>query len=1068
MPTLCVASALAAAGLAVSPPEAIYTNIESHPTREVPGAGGYYFFDWFGRPAGSADGSDWVLRSGVRYLWEPTHAFLAGAGTSGSMVAVEPTSLSAGTQVEPGRDAERVRDGRGAINNAGTFAIPLEITGDITDDDVVVTGTVGGSLSVALRQGDAVSSIAGASLGTSVSDVGIDAAGDLAVRSTTLAGPAAGSDAAILLDDGAALAGQVGVTVPTGQSGTAAPWRQITPGTFWSAADGTSWLAKGVLDTAAASDQVLVVNGAVEVREGETFGGMSSPVRHIVGQTMTPAGDWFARGENTDGGAWAARNGAVLFESGDTVPGTTEHWANSPPGLNYDLNLYTSTNMVQQEQWTQWPTSVYDVSIGTVEVQNGLDVTVKVTNTSATLSAPWPKFELDLGWDNAGTTPTPQRVWWARHKFQAFDLNNEQQDKFYGLGGYQQLASNCLAVDDGASGSQTVGFSTDYPYLSYVILDKWQGYEKVVFQPSGTTPSQQRVIPDWIRPQESKTIRFWLRRVSAVGEDAALAVVQPYVDHLRDTYPSNRPPKLKGRLMGIALASASQPDTNREYVEFDDPFDSPDVGPITPSSPDCSGWHQYLEAVVNDTYGDVPTQTPGSEVLAQADYVGVMLWAMTGVKGINGVFDDDNFFPSIIRNLDTSLATTLPEVAEWEEEQGLGVYAWAGHAFRGYQDGVYDSTVDKFPLSSGHYSAVAPVTDPNNDPLPGDPLYPPQLFPPLGTPASDAWATWTLEADAIVEFDANVHDAFQWFSGVGLDAMPDPAQDPWVLDELEAIRAQHPDKWYCAEPQMSDRSVGLAPSYYLYNAPEDPGVPPFQGIGPFAFEGRCPLLERIYPGYQSMVQVRRPNDQNALDADVGYVETEGMIALTFDGLPSIPYAGPEEEPAQQDLDRYGSTFFAHFGNGLGDSVVAGFTDAADAGERAVWVLNTCRVVLREGDPVDLDGDGLLDDDAYVDVTGATAAGLTSLADNGFLADDMTLYLVVNLRSASMTAMGEAFIRVPICRADFDGDGALTIADYTLFDVAYQNGSPCADFDRSGSLSLNDYSAFQNAYALGCP
>src|SRR5690606_5367707 len=102
-------------------------------------------------------------------------------------------------------------------------ALPLEITGDITDDDVVVTGTIGGALAVPLREGDAVSSITGASLGSSISDVGIDASGDPSVRSTTLAGPAAGADGAILLVDGAALAAKIGVTIPTGQSADPAP-----------------------------------------------------------------------------------------------------------------------------------------------------------------------------------------------------------------------------------------------------------------------------------------------------------------------------------------------------------------------------------------------------------------------------------------------------------------------------------------------------------------------------------------------------------------------------------------------------------------------------------------------------------------------------------------------------------------------------------------------------------------------------------------------------------------------------------------------------------------------------
>lgn len=1049
MTVLCAASIVAAAGLASTPPQAIHSTIQGEPTWYVPGTSQGYTFESFDRPISSKDGSRWVMRSGVNYVqWDSTLAFLVGAGSTSSMVVVQKTDNMPGTVIELGREAERVRDGRAAVNDTGTFALPLEITGDITDDDVVVTGTIGGALAVPLREGDAVSSITGASLGSSISDVGIDASGDLSVRSTTLAGPAAGADAAILLDDGAALAAQIGVTIPTGQSGTPAPWKQVTPGTFWSADDGTSWLAKGFLDTGASSDQVLVVNEAVEVREGETFGGMASPVRHIVGQNMNPAGHWYARGENADGQAWVAEDGAV--------PGTTEVWANSAPGLSYNLALYDESVMIRQHDlsWSAWPATVYDTSISIVEVQNGLDITVEVTNTHPTLPAPWPEFAIDLGW---GTGDNPERVWWARHKFQPFDLPDpsspEIPEGIYGMGG-MQLNANCLALDDGEDGTTTVGFATDYPYVSHIVLDNWQDptapYRTLYIKPGGTTNEQPRVIPDWIKPgpAEKKTIRFWLRRISAVGEDAALAAVQPYVDHVRDTYPSNRPPKLHGRMMGMYVAQKEQlQSVPRQYWEFPDPNDPNNS--VTPANAD--GWAHFLDAIVNYNAGS-------AQALVQQDYVGIMLWAMSGYKTAAG---DDNFFPSIIRNLDTQLAATMNEIPAWESANGLGVYAWAGHAFRGYQDGGYDSTVDHYPLAAGHYSRDVPIdldpSDPDIDPTdPDDPLYPPQQFPPLASPPSTSWSTWTLEADAITEFDANVHAAFEWFSGVGLDAMPDPVQDPWIMDELEVIRAEHPDKWFCAEAQMSDRSLSLAPNYYQ--------GPDGNGVGPFAFEGRCPLLERIYPGYQSIVYVFRPGDQAALDADVEFIEAEGMIALTIGGMPTDPYAGPEEEPEQRDLDRYGNTFFAHFGNRHGDSIVAGFTDAGEA----VWVLNSCRVVLREGDPIDLDGNGLLDDDAYVDVTGATAAGLTPLADNGFLDEDLTLYTVVNVRSSTWNALGEAFIRVPICRADFDDDGAVTTTDFALFQDAYTAGNLCADFNRNGTLDLNDFTVFNNERMAGCP
>jgi hypothetical protein len=55
-----------------------------------------------------------------------------------------------------------------------------------------------------------------------------------------------------------------------------------------------------------------------------------------------------------------------------------------------------------------------------------------------------------------------------------------------------------------------------------------------------------------------------------------------------------------------------------------------------------------------------------------------------------------------------------------------------------------------------------------------------------------------------------------------------------------------------------------------------------------------------------------------------------------------------------------------------------------------------------------------------------------------------------------------------CRADFDGDGSLTIFDFLAFQNAFDSGDARADFDGDGSLTIFDFLAFQNAFAAGCP
>ncbi len=61
-----------------------------------------------------------------------------------------------------------------------------------------------------------------------------------------------------------------------------------------------------------------------------------------------------------------------------------------------------------------------------------------------------------------------------------------------------------------------------------------------------------------------------------------------------------------------------------------------------------------------------------------------------------------------------------------------------------------------------------------------------------------------------------------------------------------------------------------------------------------------------------------------------------------------------------------------------------------------------------------------------------------------------------------------FRLLPPCPADYDGDGALTIFDFLLFQNDFGAGSPAADFDGDGALTIFDFLAFQNAFDQGCP
>lgn len=55
----------------------------------------------------------------------------------------------------------------------------------------------------------------------------------------------------------------------------------------------------------------------------------------------------------------------------------------------------------------------------------------------------------------------------------------------------------------------------------------------------------------------------------------------------------------------------------------------------------------------------------------------------------------------------------------------------------------------------------------------------------------------------------------------------------------------------------------------------------------------------------------------------------------------------------------------------------------------------------------------------------------------------------------------------VCRADLDGDGALTFFDFLAFQNLFVAGDLLADFDGDGSLDFFDFLAFQSEFAAGC-
>ncbi len=191
--------------------------------------------------------------------------------------------------------------------------------------------------------------------------------------------------------------------------------------------------------------------------------------------------------------------------------------------------------------------------------------------------------------------------------------------------------------------------------------------------------------------------------------------------------------------------------------------------------------------------------------------------------------------------------------------------------------------------------------------------------------------------------------------------------------------------------------------------------------------------------------------------DVGWVIRNGVVLATL-ADPITP--GSFEvfvTPAT------GTTFFTARGHRYGDYLIGGLTNA-DPTTDAVLVLNGLRVVAREGDAVDLDGNGMADDDAFIN---------SFNADSAFVDDWRVLHLFVTLRNGAGTSLGDAFLREDVhVPGDDDGDGDVDLPDYAnVADcLSGPGGGPVApacrflDLDQNSDVDLADAGAWFNLFA----
>jgi hypothetical protein len=177
----------------------------------------------------------------------------------------------------------------------------------------------------------------------------------------------------------------------------------------------------------------------------------------------------------------------------------------------------------------------------------------------------------------------------------------------------------------------------------------------------------------------------------------------------------------------------------------------------------------------------------------------------------------------------------------------------------------------------------------------------------------------------------------------------------------------------------------------------------------------------------------------------------------------------------------GLTFFAQLADASGNYIIGGTTDNPDHFANTVLVYNNQRVIARENDPVDLDGNGLFDDGVYI--AGFNTLPYEALQD-GVAFVQGGILTIVTLRDASGalchledTTIGQALVFIPISTcgsADFNCDGDVgTDADIESFFACLSGtcpAAPCpnnADFNGDGDVGTDaDIEAFFRVLAGG--
>jgi hypothetical protein len=207
-----------------------------------------------------------------------------------------------------------------------------------------------------------------------------------------------------------------------------------------------------------------------------------------------------------------------------------------------------------------------------------------------------------------------------------------------------------------------------------------------------------------------------------------------------------------------------------------------------------------------------------------------------------------------------------------------------------------------------------------------------------------------------------------------------------------------------------------------------------------------------------------------VDGDDWLVRNGEVVVKTGDPVPGgLP--GEVFDDAQ-----FAAMFFLTVASADGSYVFGSLTSNPDVERDAVLVYvpggdySQAYVFLRQRDGVDLDGNGQLDDNVYIDVFNN---------DDAILTDDGRFYFTADLYDAAKLALGQGFLMLDLTplAGDMNCDGVLSVSDIGGFvaaltdPAAYAAANPeCSilngDLNNDGQISVSDIGPFVDALTGG--